>query len=417
MDFGAIGDRVGSAIQTPSDGRQGGGRQVGRTALGSLLAVGAAMITLIGAQPATAAAATCARAGSAKAETYDATLQLDDIFEADSCGSDPSWRAGGTLTIKTSLPEGDHSDQIVLTAGPGRLAGRIEVSSGPVGPFATQQDTGPVSGCRNPGKAVLVFGAVDSEIDAADSTVYGALTASPDAAPYTTSAADTVHEGINSVKGLRSGVQACAFDLSMTLPSSVRSAEGHEVGYDPTNCILNLVVTVVGSATQAPDTNAGQSGPTNPVDSINLSCLAQAPSDSCAGSEYPYSRWGYFVYYEDPVGLDVASLDQRVGWHWGNGCVHNPVTFSELADYLEETGWFIWSKNSFSDASCGSAYISAYRDFINDIFCAGTDTHLKYDRQLSMGLPNGDFRWSVQVHKSGYCAFLLDFNWIASHYE
>lgn len=253
-----------------------------------------------------------------------------------------------------------------------------------------------------PGDADSLVAAAESAYEAPDGTIDEAQQvvagANPD--PATQDVADNLDEGFNLVKGVKEGAGGCGFELAMRVPHEMQTASADEVGYDPTTCVLSVVVTMA-SEVAVSDADAGVGPSDDPLDPGDLGpCFS--PNARCS-TNYKYTEWEYKVWYTDPPGFALTNHIQDMGWHYGNGCVHNPIYINEWDRWLEESTWWLRSKNSYADASCGSTYISAYRHFQNDYFCAGTHTHLEYDRQVLMGHANGDAGWSVHVHKQGIC--------------
>jgi hypothetical protein len=118
--------------------------------------------------------------------------------------------------------------------------------------------------------------------------------------------------------------------------------------------------------------------------------------------------------WEDPLGIDVNSVQNTTDWHWNGNCVVSPVQNSQAQDWYTPTGWWRDSQNFQHSWNCTQTTSSSFGHFANDNFCpgGGNRTHAYYDRNIVHGRYNGAATRSQNSWISGGCSFLLHKYWV-----
>lgn len=339
----------------------------------------------------------------------NASVTFDDV-QGSLCGTGAPYKAGGSLRIYSGAAGIDAIDSVTVASEPGGRTGTIEFASGSVGRVTFDEVEGSAAKCLN-GEEVFWVKATASFVPSAEAsygkadpllttlnTLPSILTPDP-LGPHTQGLADTLEEGINVVRGAKDETGDCVFDMELTLTSESSEATTEEVGFDPSRCLLDVAVKLSGAIpTVGQDQAVGTSG--DPIDPCLISL------DTACG-RYKRIGWRWEVWHNDPASLQVAKHIQEMAWDYGNGCVHNPVTLNTWDRYLEDTTWYLKSKNTYADATCQHTYLTSYRHYVNSYFCGGTRTNVEHDRQLIFGHPNGDVTGRIQYKKSGVCRDML----------
>lgn len=254
------------------------------------------------------------------------------------------------------------------------------------------------------------YSAGDARLDRAAATVDQVLAESPVADPIT-NLRDVLTDGYSTVRGVKTAAGECAFTITSQLAPDEQSRSVRELAMNDELCLLRVLVTSAGeaetaesSASQSPDDPEPLTEITDALpDAVNCAISGER---ACVG-RYKRSVATYKVYVRDPPNYPVNKVHQTLDFHYGNGCVHNPIEYDVWSWWLSQTGWSLKGKNNRFDASCGSTYVSSYRHFHNGIFCAGANTNTYYDRQVFLGHTNGSVTGSYTVRKKGLCKNLL----------
>ena len=120
------------------------------------------------------------------------------------------------------------------------------------------------------------------------------------------------------------------------------------------------------------------------------------------------------AWVEDPPNKDVVWSTNATDWHYGRGCVHNPVS-NPAPSYGQawETGWERVYDNWRRGAACSHTWNSSYIHWKNPYFCKlafsfAPTTHVYFDRVTMRGFPDGTGKATLDWVFKGGCTAALD---------
>jgi hypothetical protein len=202
----------------------------------------------------------------------------------------------------------------------------------------------------------------------------------------------------------------CRYESKVVLRPGEAAIEQHELSEDPSTCTM---VVEQGTPTDASAAEEGE-------EFASLSESEQLTVQSGGGASIMSTTRsaGYFkTWLEDPVGIDVNSVENAIEWSWDNPYLTEGSVANCDASYQWYTpsGWGLHENDlqcNVDSPTYPQSWVdsTSYVHYKNGIFCAFTDTDAYYDRNHAYGYGNGDLVGAVTATKTGTCSGLLSFN-------
>jgi hypothetical protein len=296
---------------------------------------------------------------SSGTDTFPMSLTVTTSSSPTGCAR----RVTGTIEVSTSYPEGVYSDEFTLTPLAAGEVGTFDVASGASGiaelnwlSFCVSPTVYPTQlGGRfaSAGTAEALSQALgDDATQKSDGAVTSAVEATAgienqaaeqDGIPLSPSG--LLEDGYNYVRGVQSATGDCVYSFTIGLKADESSRSAHQVSSDPEGCAIGVVVIASGAPVP------GASADASPGDGSGLlSCTPDLQALACAGA-YKESKGYADVDLVDTTSGNVQTTSHsHLDFHYGNGCVHNPIT-TDLwwAGY---GGWSLTNHDSTFKASC-----------------------------------------------------------------
>jgi hypothetical protein len=119
----------------------------------------------------------------------------------------------------------------------------------------------------------------------------------------------------------------------------------------------------------------------------------------------------HMTYYEDPIGIDVTSVQADIRWSYDWSCVTNSW------DHIGHWGWYTpsgWVRDDYSVSAyryCDGATTIVYGLFHNTPFCYPYPaTYNEYDVTVVKGQKDGSYWMQWNAYKWGGCNEMLSFH-------
>lgn len=190
-------------------------------------------------------------------------------------------------------------------------------------------------------------------------------------------------------------------EVSLELDNSQVAVAAHQMSLNKTTCEATFEMgTPSAEEIAEADADAG------------ALIAADAITDADLGGAVINSQ-GYFKsWYEDPIGIDVTSVLNRVNWNWDGVCTRGRANHSTSWGWFEASGWRLDARDFDMHHTCARAWNDTFANYFNGAFCINFDTRTIYDRNLVQGQWNGWLKGQVRAFKRGGCTDLLSFHFM-----
>lgn len=195
----------------------------------------------------------------------------------------------------------------------------------------------------------------------------------------------------------------CEFEYSLTLAEEEQAIALHELARDPASC-ESLIER--GTPTAPP-----RVGPYD--DASLLSIPGTGSSDQLAPAATVTKSVTGYVYHEDPAGINVTELWDKLTWNPNRRCANaGPASGEVTDDWYEPSGWSRFVRQSSGDANCKRVKLVTNAIYENQAFCnPSVSTFVRYRPNRVKGFARGKgARHSWTQRTDGDCAFLLSFH-------
>lgn len=217
-----------------------------------------------------------------------------------------------------------------------------------------------------------------------------------------------------TVAGRRDRTGNCGIDQRVTLRPGQTAVEGREIAVNPTTCqmIFEVGTPSPNEITQSGLQSRSGGGQSNFGSGQSISGSADRgtlPALRAAATVHSAGYWQ--TWYRDPVYITVNSVLDETDWNWNGASVLPPVYGNYSLSWFTPSGWQLISNNwtNIYNSSYSESY--SYVLYHNPGFCLGNYTDANYEPNLVAGEANGTlFGYTFSV-LSGYCTYLLSFQY------
>lgn len=220
-------------------------------------------------------------------------------------------------------------------------------------------------------------------------------------------------------QGARLSDGNCKFSGELVLRPGQQAIEERQVALNPSNCQARMERGTPPNNTGITTTRSVSDYVTDGVvqeSDFRGSQDASNADTSRTLASTTRSRGFYKTWWEDPVNLDVNSVQNSTDWRWNGTRVSGPVYGGYDQYWLGASGWRRLSNDWNNYYTSYQTTSSSKVHFRNGIFCEvitgtfGSPTHAYYDRNKVRGRYNGDLVGDPGTWVTGGCTGLLSFN-------